>query len=75
MRNQEKEELQNSSSPTPQTNSGISYYRNCIEIEYEGQSIDSGSLWKRNGNKLVLEDEDNFVEVDFNLNDFNEINL
>jgi len=36
------------------------YYRNLGEIS----GIDAGALWYRNVNKMILVDDDQFIEVD-----------
>ena len=47
-------------------NSNATFYRNKNEfIINENESVDAGSLWERNGSKLVLVDDDNFIETDF----------
>ena len=47
-------------------NSNAIFYRNISEfIINENESVDAGSLWERNGSKLVLVDDDNFIETDF----------
>lgn len=43
------------------------YYRNINDLlTDDGQDIDAGSLWRRFGQILVLVDEDNYVECDWN---------
>ena len=47
-------------------NSNATFYRNKNDfIINENESVDAGSLWERNGSKLVLVDDDNFIETDF----------
>jgi hypothetical protein len=43
-------------------------YRNKKDfLTAEKQTIDAGSLWRRNGNKLILVDDDNYVETELDL--------
>lgn len=73
MRNQENERAETNSLQTPEPNL---HYRNKVEINYQEQSIEIGFLWIKKGDKLELVDDDNFVEVDFDLDLFEpEINL
>jgi Ni/Co efflux regulator RcnB len=50
------------------------HYRNkedfCIN---ELESVDAGSLWTLVGNKLVLVDDDSFVQTDLDLNLFEKV--
>ena len=47
-------------------NSNAIFYRNISDfIINENESVDAGSLWERNGSKIVLVDDDNFIETDF----------
>ena len=43
-------------------------YRNIQDFKInEIESVDAGSLWNLTGNKLVLVDDDNFVQTDLDL--------
>lgn len=42
------------------------HYRNTVEIK----NIEPGALWERIGDKMRLVDEDQFVEVEFELSEF-----
>jgi hypothetical protein len=43
-------------------------YRNKKDFQTaEKQTIDAGSLWRKNGNKLILVDDDNYVETEIDL--------
>lgn len=48
-------------------NTGTIYLRN-------GEVIDSGSLWRKKGDILILEDEDRYVEHDITMN-FEEVSV
>lgn len=46
-------------------------YRNKFDfITIYQETIDQGSLWELNGEKLFLVDDDNFVETDLDLEKF-----
>lgn len=50
------------------------HYRNINDfIINEDYSVDAGSLWILVDDKLVLVDEDNFVQTDLDLNIFKKI--
>ena len=54
----------------------ISQYRNIKNFYInELESVDAGSLWTLVGNKLVLVDDDNFVQTDLDLNLFEKVKL
>jgi len=49
-------------------------YRNKIDfITIHQETIDEGSLWELKGQKLILVDDDNYVETDLDLNIFQKI--
>lgn len=46
-------------------------YRNTIDfVSIYQETIDAGSLWELNGEKLILVDDDNYVEADLDLEVF-----
>lgn len=50
-------------------------YRNKKDfITSDNFTIDAGSLWRLVGNKLVLVDDDNYVETDLDLELFKKVN-
>lgn len=54
-------------------NSNAIFYRNINDIIInENESVDAGSLWERNGSKIVLVDDDHFIETDFDNSLFEE---
>jgi hypothetical protein len=53
-----------SKSKTPQQ------YRNIQDLNINGSDVDAGSLWNLVDNKLVLVDDDHFVQTDLDLNLF-----
>ena len=49
-------------------------FRNIEDIELkDGDYVDAGSLWKKVEDKMILVDEDRYVEVPYNEEDFTEI--
>lgn len=47
-------------------NYNADYYRNKEDIVIDNlQTVEAGYLWIRNGSKLVLVDDDNFIETNF----------
>lgn len=49
-------------------------YRNSVDfITIHQETIDAGSLWKLNQDKLILVDDDNYVETELDLVIFVEI--
>lgn len=48
-------------------------YRNKYTVYDEHSNIDIGSLWKRDGNELLLVDRDRYVARDYNEDTFEEI--
>lgn len=54
---------------------GISGYRNKEDfITSDNFTIDQGALWKLSNGKLVLVDDDNYVETDLDLSLFEKLN-
>lgn len=49
-------------------------YRNNQEIVYEYLIIDPGQLWLRHKNKMVLVNDDDFLDINWNENQFAVIN-
>jgi hypothetical protein len=50
-------------------------YRNKKDfLTKNNQIIDAGSLWRKQGEKLVLVDDDNYEETDFDLTLFEIVN-
>lgn len=47
------------------------FYRNQFEVA----GVDPISLWYRNGNKMILVDQDEFIEVDFDSENFYLVNI
>jgi len=48
-------------------------YRNKIDLTMDNQTIDAGSLWKSNQNKLHLVDSDDWLTTDLNTEIFESI--
>ena len=47
------------------------HYRNIEDFQVnELESVDSGSLWELNNSKLVLVDDDNYLETNLDLEKF-----
>lgn len=49
-------------------------YRNKVDFNINGNDIDAGSLWRLIGEKLILVDDDNFVESELDLDIFEKVN-
>jgi hypothetical protein len=49
-------------------------YRNSQEISFDGAIIDEGFLWLRHQNKMVMADDDHFLDIDWNEKEFTVIN-
>lgn len=46
-------------------------YRNTVDfLSIHQETIDAGSLWELKGEKLILVDDDNYVETDLDLEVF-----
>lgn len=49
-------------------------FRNIEDIELkDGDYVEAGSLWKKEDDTMILVDEDRYVEVPYNEEDFTEI--
>ena len=49
-------------------------FRNIEDIELpNGDFVEAGSLWKKEDDTMILVDEDRYVEVPYNEEDFTEI--
>ena len=50
------------------------FFRNIEDIELkDGDSVDAGSLWQKVEDIMILVDDDRYVEVPYNEEDFTEI--
>lgn len=50
----------------------MNYYRNTLEIvSLEGVTIETGFLWERKGELMVLVDEDQYVTSFYDIKKFN----
>lgn len=49
------------------------HYRNICDLNINGSDVDAGSLWILVDKKLVLVDDDNFVQTDLDLTLFEEV--
>ena len=49
------------------------HYRNTVDLNINGSYVDAGSLWLLADGMLILVDDDNFVETEFDLNLFEKV--
>lgn len=54
----------------------MTYYRNNIDLlAQNGEFVDEGSLWRRDGELMILEDDDRYVTFPYSEIKFYPVNL
>ena len=51
------------------------YYRNNLDINAQFEFVEADSLWKKQGDTMILVDEDRYVEFPYSPTNFREVTI